>query len=334
MVPRQMRETWRPVRPRRTCCTAGPFFGRVGSSERWLGRSGTRAGTSASPGSDLELREVSLSTAPLRGGHLVRGHAHEARAARRRPGRRAGTSATRSCAVRRTFAKPADSRMPCVRSGSPSANGPVGLLPGRGLAEAAGRCPPSAVAEEPRVPVERLPARERDASARRQVRADVGERGHRLVEEHHAELAHDHVERARPSIGVLLHVGDAERSRCRRRLRRRAAPASSVSGVGDVGADRGPAGPTARAAAIVALPPPQPTSSTRSPGCSASASRRYGVIASVSASRFGHTVDPVLVVPAPAFGFVRFGHACVSLSASGGIHAPCASSSASTSAWI
>ena len=55
-----------------------------------------------------------------------------------------------------------------------------------------------------------LPARERHAAAGREVRMDVGERGRRLVEEHHAELAHDDVERAGTGV-VDLHVGDAER---------------------------------------------------------------------------------------------------------------------------
>ena len=49
--------------------------------------------------------------------------------------------------------------------------------------------------------------------------------------------------------------------------------ASARSGVEMSAPTTAPIGPTARAAAIDVLPPPEPTSSTRSPGCSAAASR-------------------------------------------------------------
>ena len=204
MVPRQMRETWSPVRPRRTCCTAWSFP----SERRWLGRSGTRAGTSPARGPTRTARGARRSRPRAAsmlssGTPIMRSWASSTSAS-------CGTSGTSSCAVRRTFVKPADSRIPCVRSGSPSAKGPVGLLPGSGVG---GR-------------------RHQPARARRR-----GTTGSRSIGCQHANAIRPPGARCEwmlanavsgssknitpnwlittsngaPAIGVLLHVGNAER---------------------------------------------------------------------------------------------------------------------------
>jgi hypothetical protein len=52
-----------------------------------------------------------------------------------------------------------------------------------------------------------------------------------------------------------------------------------------------PAGPTARANSIVLLPPPEPMSTTRSPGCKASESSNIGDTGSVNGSRASHVAS-------------------------------------------
>src|SRR5690242_807995 len=71
MVPRQMRETCSPVRPRRTCCTAGPFLASGGLEDL------EREWELRQPGSRLEAREVRGDRC-TRGVHVVVGHAHHA----------------------------------------------------------------------------------------------------------------------------------------------------------------------------------------------------------------------------------------------------------------
>src|SRR6476659_9024677 len=74
MVPRQMRDTWSPVRPRRTCCTAWSF-----PSERKCSSGSSidleRKRKLRHPGAGLEPREVRGDRGPRRV-HVVRGHAH------------------------------------------------------------------------------------------------------------------------------------------------------------------------------------------------------------------------------------------------------------------
>ena len=108
-------------------------------------------------------------------------------------------------------------------------------------------------------------------------------------EEHDPELARGDVEGSAGEL-VGLRVGNDEHH---------------VAGAGLVGAGRArrtnasemstpitlPAGPTARANSIVPPPPPEPISTTRSPGCNASASSNIGVTGAVNGSRSSHVAS-------------------------------------------
>src|SRR5882672_10747356 len=71
MVPRQMRETWSPVRPSRTCCTACPFLASGGLEDLECERELRQ------PGARLEPREVPGDRGARRV-HLVFGNTHHA----------------------------------------------------------------------------------------------------------------------------------------------------------------------------------------------------------------------------------------------------------------
>ena len=87
-----------------------------------------------------------------------------------------------------------------------------------------------------------------------QVSSNVAERGRRLVEEHHPELADRSVER--PALESLrLHVGHAEVDVLEAGLLS-PAPSEPAQRLRDVCTDHGSAGPTAFAAASEVLPPP------------------------------------------------------------------------------
>jgi hypothetical protein len=136
------------------------------------------------------------------------------------------------------------------------------------------------------------------------VPADVGERGHRLVEEHHAELTDRDVEWG-AGDGVTLHIGDAERH-VRQLLVGGAAPGELDQRNRYVCTDDRPAGADAIAGG-----------NRRGPTAAANVEHSFpGTHLEMVQQSFGHGAGqrlapgpdrrPVDIVPVPSFGHIRF----------------------------